>query len=79
MQNSIEDKIILILTPCIDLSYDNKPLHLFEKNKETQNIREISECSPMVWETEVQSQVESYQRLKKLYLMLPSLTLSSIR
>ena len=37
------------------------------------------ECSPMAWETWVQSQVESYQRLKKWYLMLPCLTLSIIR
>ena len=37
------------------------------------------ECSPMAWETGVQSQVESYQRLKKWYLMLPYLTLSIIR
>ena len=33
----------------------------------------------MVRETGVQSQVESYQRLKKWYLMLPCLTLSIIR
>ena len=33
----------------------------------------------MVQETEVQSQVESYQRLKKRYLRLPCLTLSIIR
>ena len=33
----------------------------------------------MVWETGVQSQVESYQRLKKWYLMLPYLTLIIIR
>ena len=33
----------------------------------------------MVWETRVQSQVESYQRLKKWYLMLPCLTLNIIR
>ena len=37
------------------------------------------ECSPMVQETWVQSQVESYQRLKKWYLMPPCLTLSIIR
>ena len=37
------------------------------------------ECLPMVWETGVQSQFESYQRLKKWYLMLPCLTLSIIR
>ena len=34
---------------------------------------------PTAQETEVQSQVESYQRLKKWYLMLPCLTLSIIR
>ena len=33
----------------------------------------------MVWETGVQSQVKSYQRLKKWYLMPPSLTHSIIR
>ena len=33
----------------------------------------------MAWETCVQSQVESYQRLKKWYLMPPCLTLSIIR
>ena len=37
------------------------------------------ECSSMVRETGIQSQVESYQRLKKLYLMQPCLTLSIIR
>ena len=37
------------------------------------------ECSPMARETWVQSQVESYQRLKKWYLMAPCLTLSIIR
>ena len=33
----------------------------------------------MARETGVQSQVESYQRLKKWYLMLPCITLSNIR
>ena len=37
------------------------------------------ECSPMVQETWVQSQVVSYQRLEKWYLILPCLTLSNIR
>ena len=37
------------------------------------------ECSPMAREIWVQSQVESYQRLKKWYLMPPCLTLSIIR
>ena len=36
-------------------------------------------CSPMVLETVVQSQVESYQRLKKWLLMPPCLTLNFIR
>ena len=36
-------------------------------------------CSPMLRETGVQSQVESYQRLKKWYLIPPCLTLSIIR
>ena len=39
----------------------------------------VLECSPMARETWVQSQVESYQRLKKWYLMPPCLTLSIIR
>ena len=37
------------------------------------------ECSLMAWETWVQSQVESYQRLKKWYLIHSCLTLSIIR
>ena len=37
------------------------------------------ECSPMTRKTCVQSQVESYWRLKKWYMMPPCLTLSIIR
>ena len=37
------------------------------------------ECSLMARETWIQSQVESYQRLKKWYLVSPCLTLSIIR
>ena len=37
------------------------------------------ECSPMVRETWVQSQVSSYQRRKKWYLIPPCLTFSDIR
>ena len=37
------------------------------------------ECSPMARETGVQSQVESYQRLKKWYSLPPYLTLNIIR
>ena len=36
-------------------------------------------CLPMVQQTRVQSQVKSYQRLKKWYLMPPCLTLSIIK
>ena len=36
-------------------------------------------CSPMIRETGVQSQVESCEKLKKLYLISPCLTLSIIR
>ena len=32
------------------------------------------ECSPMAWEIVVQSQFESYQKVKKWYLMPPCLT-----
>ena len=34
-------------------------------------LHKIKEHLPMVRETKVQSQVESYQKLKKWYLMLP--------
>ena len=37
------------------------------------------ECLPMIRETGVLSQVKSYQRLKKWYLMLSYLTLTIIR
>ena len=37
------------------------------------------ECSPVARETRVQSQFESYQRLKKWYLMQPCWTLSITR
>ena len=44
-----------------------------------QPIGLVVECSPMGWETGFQSLVELYQRLKKLYLIPPYLTLSIIR
>ena len=37
------------------------------------------QCSPMAWETGVQSEVEPYQRFKKWYLMLPCSILIIIR
>ena len=43
------------------------------------DIGQQLECSPLAREAKVQSQAESYQRLKKWYLMLPGLTLSIIR
>ena len=39
----------------------------------------VVECSSIVWETGVKSQVESFQRLKRWYLMPSCLTLSLIR
>ena len=39
----------------------------------------VKECSPIARETWVRSQIESYQRLKKRYLIHPCLTLSIIR
>ena len=42
----------------------------------TRGIRLWVEYSPKVWKTGVQYQVESYQRLKKCYMVAPCLTLS---
>ena len=46
---------------------------------QTGSLAQWVECSPMVRETRVQSQVKSYQRLKKWYLIPPCLPLSIIR
>ena len=43
------------------------------------DIGQVIECLPMVRETGIQSQVKSYQRLKKWYLIPPCLKLSIIR
>ena len=43
---------------------------------QTSSLAKWVECSPMVQETWVLSQVESYQRHKKWYLILPCLILS---
>ena len=43
-----------------------------------QSIGPAARVFPMTRETGVQSQVESYQKLKKWYLMSPCLTLSII-
>ena len=48
------------------------------KNKKVILTKRV-ECSPIVRETWVQSQVESYQRLKNRYLIPPCLTVYIIR
>ena len=48
-------------------------------NHKDRTLAKRLECSPIARETWVQSQVESYQRLKKWYLMPLCLTLSIIR
>ena len=45
----------------------------------TGSLTKWVECSPMVRETWIQSQVASYQRLSKWYLIPPCLTLSDIK
>ena len=45
----------------------------------TGSLAQWVECLPMIRKTWVQSQVASYQRLLKWYLIPPSLTLSNIR
>ena len=45
----------------------------------TSSLAEWIQCSPMAPQTRIQSQVKSYQRLKKWYLIPPCLTLSIIR
>ena len=52
--------------------------HYLKKNPSRYNSDGI-ELSPMVQQIGYQSQVESYQRLKKWYLIPPCLTLSIIR
>ena len=49
------------------------------RNGDKRPIGLVVDCSPIVPETGVQSQVESYQRLKKWYLIPPCLTLSIIK
>ena len=59
--------------------YFLKIYFLFHKDLiENSNFRLKLACLPMARETWVQSQVESYQRLKKWYLMPPCLTLGII-
>ena len=57
----------------------NSELEPYHKMQLCVILMTVVECSPMARETGVQSQVESYQRLKKWYLMSPWLTLSIIR
>ena len=45
----------------------------------TGSLAQWVECSPMIWETWVQSLVASYRRLLKWYFLPPCLTLNNIR
>ena len=65
------------------LKYTHQPKHIQNiffiwsiPGKVNRTLAWWLECLPMAW---VQSQLESYQRLKKWYLMPPGLTLSIIR
>ena len=49
------------------------------KPRVTDTLAHWVECLPMAQETRAQSQVESYKRFKKRYLISPCLTLSIIR
>ena len=49
----------------------SKPVQLYVRLCFRPLVHQRLECSPMARETWVQSQVESYQRLKKWYLMPP--------
>ena len=68
------------------ITYTDQYVHRFQNKGCINNTVNIAgllalcvECSPTVRETWVQSEVESYQRLEKWYLMLPCLTLSIVR
>ena len=71
---SLEKNIDLDCTPLkmFQKCYKNAEAMIRSSDRDT-NLFDISpgsfkvwvECSPMVWETGVQSQVESYQRFKK--------------
>ena len=50
------------ISPSNEILKYNDPL--FYQNYGIEPLAKRVECSPMVWKTGVQSQVESYQRLK---------------
>ena len=61
-------------------SFSKKGNHIITKNYSGTTLTVIvAKVYPMAWETWVQSQVESYQRLKKRFLVPPCLTLSIMR
>ena len=68
-----------LMPPCLALSTIRKGSRVEWNNPGNGVAPSQVECSPMVRETKVQSQVESYQRLKKWYLMLPCLVLGTKR
>ena len=78
----------LYLSPCIAKSWRQKVINSFVSETIesaciiiiiTSSLAQWVECSPMIRETWVQSQVASYQRFLKWYLVPPCLTLSNIR
>ena len=61
--------IFILFSPrTIKLNSGGSCTMILKGQKGTQLIGLGVECSPMGWETRVQSQVESYQRLKKIML-----------
>ena len=59
--------------------FNVKCININNKILASDPLAKQEECSSMSSETGVQSQVESYQRLKKCYLIPPCLTLCIIR
>ena len=60
-----------------EIKMNTKPF--FNKKGKNKKLTEWVECSLMAQDTGVQSQVESYQRLRKRLLMPPCLTFSILR
>ena len=54
-------------------------MHVYMNERKYWPLCLVVECTPITQKTGDQSQVESYQRLKKWYLIPPCLTLSIIR
>ena len=79
---SSQDRRIFSVCVCVCVCVWNFPSNLYYCLLcfiFTGSLASWVECSPMVWETWVQSQLASYQRLLKWYLILSCLILSNIR